>query len=99
MKYFEILPSDGIFVASPQETHVIGVLQFLNSRGKATELFEIEPDGARVFDAAMNHLLFLVTTNFESDPRYDGSRSNRDERDKQHQHKQNVPVLGVMLAS
>ncbi len=92
---FEVLVGQRILVAFSQEADVVSVFQFFEARGVPTCLLDIAADGPRVLYSAVNHLFFAVPADLKCNGRSKRARGDCQQGHKQHQHEENVALLGA----
>ena len=95
MKDLEILPGNGVFVASAQKADLVGVLEFLDAGGITAEFLDEMFHRPRVLHSAMNQLFFPIALHLVHEFRGHDDRGDGNEGHKQYQGNQNVSALGA----
>ena len=100
VKDLEILPGDGVFVASAQKADLVGVLQFLDASGITPELLDEMFHRPRVLHSAMNHLFFPIALHLVHEFRSHDNcgDGNKLPMYKQYEGNQNVSALSRTAA-
>src|SRR5438105_10813471 len=93
VKQLEVLARNRIFVTPAQEAQIVGAFQIFEANRVASKFLEVASYGARILHTAVDHLLFAIAADPESDHRRHRGRSNCHYPDKKNQREQDVHTL------
>jgi len=99
VKQSKILSVDGIFVALPEKTKILGVLQILKTDGVPPEFLEVAPDGAGVLNTPVNHFLFLIPPDLKRNRRIGNCGRYGQQRNDQEQGQQHIATFPAARAA